>query len=240
VENLFRAIIDNLTFPIGDFAILNLIAATTNAFNGALLARRPTHYRHYTLVGIVLLAATAGIAVGVSRDIILLEVPAALLNPWYLVLSGLAAVLALAIEFRSGQQLREGLFQFMTALSLPWFAAIGANAALEAQLPIMGALAIGVIGGTAGRYVVDLTSDVTPKQFIRGEWFVGTALLTSAVYVVLYYVGWSIWPATLLAVGIGFALHERVPADLALVALDHNESVRTPDPDGGRTCSDHG
>jgi uncharacterized membrane protein YeiH len=205
LENLLRAIVDSLTFPVGDFAVLNLIAATTNAFNGALLARRPTHYRHYTLVGILLLAATAGIAGGVSRDVILLKIPAALTNPWYLILSGLAAALALSIEFRSGQRFREGMFQFMTALSLPWFAAIGANAALEAQLPIMSALAIGAIGGTAGRYVVDLTSDVTPKQFVKGEWFVGTAVLTSAVYVVLYYAGWSIWPATLLAVGIGFA-----------------------------------
>lgn len=30
------------------------------------------------------------------------------------------------------------------------------------------------------------------------------AVLTSAVYVVLYYFGLSIWPATLLAVAVGF------------------------------------
>jgi uncharacterized membrane protein YeiH len=87
---LLHAIADNLAFPLGDFAIINLIAATTNAFNGALLARRPTHYRHYTLVGIVLLASIAGIAGGVSRDVILNTVPAALTNPWYLILSALA------------------------------------------------------------------------------------------------------------------------------------------------------
>ena len=30
---------------IGDFTTLDLIAAATNALNGALLARRPDHYR---------------------------------------------------------------------------------------------------------------------------------------------------------------------------------------------------
>jgi uncharacterized membrane protein YeiH len=119
----------------------------------------------------------------------------------------------LLIHYGAGQRFREGLFQFMTAFSLPWFAVIGADAALDAQLPIMGALAIGVVGATAGRYVVDLTSGVTPKQFVRGEWFVGTALLTSALYVVLYYAGLSIGPATLLAVRCGFVFR--------LIALVH-------------------
>jgi uncharacterized membrane protein YeiH len=103
MENLLHAIQDNLTVPLGKFLIIDLIP-TTNAFNGALLARRPTHYRQYTLIGIILLGSIAGIASGV----------------------------------------------------------------------------------------------------VRGEWFVGTALLTTTVYIVLYYVGRTIWPASLLSVGIGF------------------------------------
>jgi hypothetical protein len=34
-------------------------------------------------------------------------------------------------------------------------------------------------GPTAGRYFIDVTSGVTPKQFIKGEYFVTTALLAS-------------------------------------------------------------
>jgi uncharacterized membrane protein YeiH len=205
MDNLLRAIVNNLTFPLGDFVIIDLIAATTNAFNGALLTRRPTHFRHFTLMGIVLLASLAGISGGVSRDVILNKIPGALTNPWYLILCVVAALLALRINYTGGQRFREGLFQFMTAFSLPWFATIGADAALEAQLPIMGALAIGVVGATAGRYLVDLTCGVPPKQFVRGEWFVGTALLSSSAYIVFHYLGLTIWPATLLAAGIGFA-----------------------------------
>jgi hypothetical protein len=38
---------------VGNFLIIDLIAATTNAFNGALLARQPDHYRRYTVIGIL-------------------------------------------------------------------------------------------------------------------------------------------------------------------------------------------
>jgi uncharacterized membrane protein YeiH len=45
---------------------------------------------------------------------------------------------------------------------------------------------------------------VTPQHFVRGGWFVGTAALTAGVYVVLYALGVSFWPATLLAWLFGF------------------------------------
>ena len=35
-------------FALGSFTIIDLIAATTNAFNGAILARQPSHYRNFT------------------------------------------------------------------------------------------------------------------------------------------------------------------------------------------------
>ena len=53
-------------FSLGNFTIIDLIAATTNAFNGALLARQPSHYRKYTVVGIVLIAVFGGIGGGVT------------------------------------------------------------------------------------------------------------------------------------------------------------------------------
>ena len=72
-------------WTLGDFVVIDLIAATTNAFNGALLARQPSHYRKYTLVGILLIAVIGGIGGGVTRDILLNEIPSALTNPWYLI-----------------------------------------------------------------------------------------------------------------------------------------------------------
>jgi uncharacterized membrane protein YeiH len=192
----------------GNFLIINLIAATTNAFNGVLLAQRPDYYRpnHWTAVGLLILAIFGGIGGGVTRDILLNKIPAALTNPWYLILCLLAGAIGLAIPFDEGQNFRETLYQFFTAFSLPWYAAIGVQAGLDAHLPAIDCILLGVAGPTAGRFLIDITAGRTAKQFVRGEWFVGTAVLTSVAYLVLAYpLGLTIWPATLLAVAIGFA-----------------------------------
>jgi len=195
-------------FSTSSFTLIDLIAATTNAFNGALLARRPDHWKHWTVVGILLMAVLGGIGGGVTRDVLLNKIPAALTHPSYLILCTLAAVVALRIDWRAGQYFREGLFQFMTAFSLPWYAVVGTDAALNADLPYLGCILIGVVGPTAGRYFIDVTSGLPPKHFIKGEWFVGTAVLVSVVYIVCYEAGLSIWPASLIsfAVGFGFRL----------------------------------
>ena len=52
-----------------DFTIIDLIAATTNALSGALLARRPSHYRHYTVISIVLLVVLPVADRNVKRDL---------------------------------------------------------------------------------------------------------------------------------------------------------------------------
>ncbi len=186
------------------FTIIDLIAATTNAFVGALLARRPDHYRNYTRIGIVLLAIIGGIGGGVARDLILNDIPSAFTNPWYIILCTAAGIIALAISYRFGQKLKEGVFIVMASFSLPWYAAVGVNKALVTGLPYIAAIVIGIIGPTAGRYIIDTVSGVTPKHFVKGEFFVGTALLASVVYLICYVAGLSIWPATLISFAVGF------------------------------------
>ncbi len=191
-------------WSIGSFTAIDLIAATTNAFAGALLCLRPSHYRKYTVVGIVAIAVVGGIGGGVSRDVLLNDIPSALTNPWYVILTVSAGLLALALHYKPEMKFRDGLFVYFTAFSLPWYAAIGVNKALETGIPLVGAVLIGVVGPTAGRFFIDLTSGVTPQQFTRGEWFVGTAVLTSLVYIGCDELGLSIWPATLISVAAGF------------------------------------
>ncbi len=214
---------------VGSFVIIDLIAATTNALNGALLAQRPDYYRgrQWTVVGIIILAIFGGIGGGVSRDVLLNKIPSAFTNPWYLILCILAGIVGMLISFKGGQKFRETFYQFMTAFSLPWYAVIGVGAALSAGLPDIGAIAIGVVGPTAGRFLIDITADKSAKQFVRGEWFVGTAVLTSIVYLILFkYLALTVWPATLIAFAVGFIFRvgaiwycweeplPRVPADV--------------------------
>jgi len=188
----------------GGFTAIDLIAATTNALNGALLARRPDHYRNFTIVGVILMAFLGGIGGGVTRDVLLNKIPAALLNPAYILLCLAAGIVGYQIAFAAGQLFREGLFQFMTSFSLPWYAIVGAQSGEMAHLPVLGTLLLAVVATTAGRYYIDITSGVPPKQFVRGEWFVVTALLTGLVWVICQDAGLNTWWSAGIPFAIGF------------------------------------
>jgi uncharacterized membrane protein YeiH len=190
----------------GDFTTIDLIAASTNALNGAILARRPDHYRNYTVIGILLMALIGGLGGGITRDVLINKIPSALTNPAYITLCLGFGIVGYLIAYDKGQLFREGLFQFMTSFSLPWYAIIGASAGVAAGVPVLGSLLLAVVGPTAGRYFIDITSGVPPKQFIRGEWFVAIAALTGAVWIVLDALGVGTWLAVLGAFAIGFGL----------------------------------
>ena len=61
-------------------------------------------------------------------------------------------------------------------------------------------LFLAVVGPTAGRWYVDVSSGVPPKQFIRGEWFVTTALGTGVIWLICDAIGLGTW----VCVGIAF------------------------------------
>lgn len=196
-------------FKLNVVDYISLIAATTNAFNGALLARRPDHYKHFTLIGVIILAFAGGIGGGIVRDVLVNKVPAPLINPWYLILCLLAAAIALAVDYASEQRFKDGLFQFMTAFSLPWYAIVGAQAALAAHLGYAAAVLIGIIATTAGRWIIDIACNVVPKQLVRGEFFVTAAGLTAIAYLLCNQIfAMSVIASTAIAffVGFGFRL----------------------------------
>lgn len=196
-------------WTLGTAGVISLIAATTNAFNGALLARRPDHYKHFTVMGIIILAYAGGIGGGIVRDVLVNKIPSPLENPWYLIFCFGAAAIALLIDFYSAQRFKDGLFQFMTAFSLPWYAIVGAQAALDAHLGYIAAVIIGIIATTAGRWIIDIACQVVPKQLVRGEFFVTAAALTGIAYVICQQaLGLSVILSTAIAfvVGFGFRL----------------------------------
>lgn len=193
----------------GDLTAIDLVAAGTNALNGALLCRRPDHFKNWTIVGVFLMAVIGGIGGGVTRDVLLNKVPSALENPAYIVLCLVMGAIGYLLAYKKGQLFREGLFQFMTSFSLPWYAIVGAAAGVKAGLPIWGCILLAVVGPTAGRWLIDVSSSVSPKQFIRGEWFVAIAALTGLVWIVLDAAGLTAldgWAAYVLAAAFGYTL----------------------------------
>ena len=195
------------TFTTVDW--ISLIAATTNAFNGALLARRPDHYKHFTVAGIIILAYAGGIGGGIIRDVLCNRVPSPLQNPWYIVACFGAAAIALFVDYASELKFKDGLFQFMTAFSLPWYAIVGVQVALATHLGYLAAILIGIIATTAGRWIIDGACLVVPKQLVRGEFFVTAAALTGIAYLICNQTfSLDIIPSTAIAffVGFGFRL----------------------------------
>jgi uncharacterized membrane protein YeiH len=193
----------------GGDTTIDLIAAGTNALNGAILARRPDHYKNFTIVGVILMAVLGGIGGGVTRDVLVNKIPSALTNPVYITLCLVLGVVGYRLAYAKGQLFREGVFQFMTSFSLPWYAIVGAQTGVTAGLPVWGCVALAVVGPTAGRWLIDVSSGVEPKQFVQGEWFVGIAALTGVVWIVLHDWGltaWDGWAAYLLAFAIGFSI----------------------------------
>lgn len=67
-------------------------------------------------------------------------------------------------------------------------------------LPMIGVLALAVVAATAGGYVIDLTSSVPPKLFVRGEYYVGTALLAAVAWVICHAAGLNDW----ISAGVAF------------------------------------
>ena len=119
----------------GDFTTIDLIAASTNSLNGALLARRPDHYKNWTVVGILLMALLMGLGGGITRDVLVGQVPGALTNPAYITLALAFGTAGYFMAYKGGQLFREGLFQFMTSFSLPWYAIAGAQKGVDVGPP---------------------------------------------------------------------------------------------------------
>ena len=123
----------------------------------------------------MLMALLGGLGGGITRDVLVAEVPSALTNPAYITLALLFGAIGYLLAFGEGQLFREGLFQFMTAFSLPWYAIVGAQKGVTVGLPVFACLLLALVGPTAGRYYIDISSGNTAKQFIRSESFIGTA-----------------------------------------------------------------
>ena len=192
------------------FPEVDLFSAGINALNGVLVARNPSHNRGYTVAGLLIMAYFGGIGGGLSRDILLNDVPGPLKGPNYLIVCPLMGLLGLAIyryaESRE-EQFRTRILAYFKSFTLPWFAILGAHKALDHHLGIFAAIMIGLIATTAGGVFIDLFSGVTPEIVRPSEHIVTTAVLASTVYTLLAMLenaSLTFFPVTLIAVLVSF------------------------------------
>ncbi len=216
-----------MTLP--SFPNVDLFSAGINALNGILVARNPSHNRGYTVVGLLIMAFFGGIGGGITRDLLLNEIPSPIKDVNFLVVCLLMGLLGLAIyryaESRE-EQFRRRTLAFFKSFTLPWFAILGAHKALEHDLGTFAAIVIGMIATTAGGVFIDIFSGVTPEIVRPSEHIVTTAVLASGVYTLLAQMemkSLTFFPVTLIAVLVSFtfrvfAVRDHWPQIVPLVA----------------------
>jgi uncharacterized membrane protein YeiH len=220
------------------FPNVDLFSAGINALYGVLVARQPSHDRGYTAVGLLILAFFGGIGGGVTRDVLLNEVPSPLQDPSYLFVCLLAGLLGLGIYRYAAskeERFRTRTLAYFKSFTLPWFAILGAHKSLEHHLGIWTAIVIGLIATTAGGVFIDLFSGVTPEIVRPSEQLVTTALLASTVYTLLAVQeikSLSFFPVTLIAVLVSFsfrvlAVREHWPSIVPVAAPAAGPGART-------------
>ncbi len=192
------------------FPEVDLFSAGINALNGVLVARNPSHNRGYTVAGLLIMAYFGGIGGGVSRDLLLNEIPGPLKGPAYLIVCPLMGLLGLAIyryAETKEEKFRTRTLAYFKSFTLPWFAILGAHKALDHGLGIFAAIVIGLIATTAGGIFIDLFSGVTPEIVRPCQQLVTTAVIASTVYTVIAVQmkdSQSFFPVTLIAVLVAF------------------------------------
>jgi uncharacterized membrane protein YeiH len=219
------------------FPNVDLFSAGINALNGVLLARNPSHNRGYTVAGLLIMGFFGGIGGGVSRDVLLADIPSPIKDPTYLLVCVLMGVLGLAIYRYADskeERFRTRTLAFFKSFTLPWFAILGAHKALEHNLGIFSAIVIGLIATTAGGVFIDIFSGVTPEIVRPCEHIVTTAVLASMVYTLLAMLQnatLSFFPVTLIAVLVSFtfrvfAVREHWPQIMPLNAPAAGPTLR--------------
>src|SRR5271163_1662978 len=170
------------------FPNIDLFSAGINALNGVLVALQPSHNRGYAVVGLLIMAFFGGIGGGVTRDVLLNDLPSPFRDPNYLLTCILMGLVGLAIYryvATKEERFRTRTLAFFKSFSLPWFAILGAHKALEHNLGICAAILVGLIATTAGGVLIDLFSGVTPEIVRPSQQLVTSALLASTVYTVI-------------------------------------------------------
>jgi len=192
------------------FPSVDLFSAGINALNGVLVARNPSHNRGYAVAGLLIMAFFGGIGGGISRDLLLNDIPSPIQDPRYFVVCLLMGLLGLGVYRYAAskeERFRTRTLAFFKSFTLPWFAVLGAHKALDHGLGFFSAILVGLLATTAGGVFIDLFSGVTPEIVRPCEHIVTTAVLASGVYAVIALItkdSTQFFPITLISVLVAF------------------------------------
>jgi len=160
---------------------LDIFGVIVFALSGALMAGR------YQLdpFGVAVLAAVTAIGGGTIRDVILDTPVFWTVDPIYLYVILVTAVLTIVL-IRQPKRIPKRFLMIADAFGLALFAVLGTQKALTLGSPIPVAIVMGMITGVAGGMIRDVLCNVIP-MILRQEIYATAAILGGALFILLDY-----------------------------------------------------
>jgi uncharacterized membrane protein YeiH len=164
----------------------NLLAVGIGSLQGALFAAQ-FRDRRLDLLGVAIIGIATGFGGGVLRDLLLNEVPRALLSNWYLPVATASALIGMLLQ-RIFHRIQP-LITALDALTIGLFGAIGTTAALALGLPAIPAVFVGAVSAVGGSILRDLLLSVPIALMQVGSLYAIAALVGATSLVVLVSLG---------------------------------------------------
>lgn len=178
----------------------DLVGTFVFALSGALLATR----RDFDVVGVVVLSLAAGLGGGMIRDVLIDDLPAAAIEDEIYLLTVLAAAVAGFLIPEKIERVNNSV-RLLDAAGLGFFAVVGTQKALDADLGVISALLIGVIAAAGGGVIRDLLASTTPL-LLHQDVYALAALLGAIAFLLSREAGLPYAPAAILGVSATFLI----------------------------------
>jgi uncharacterized membrane protein YeiH len=203
---------------------LDLLAVFVGGVAGSLVATR----HNFDITGVIFLAVISGLGGGIIRDTLIQRgTPVALTNSDYLIVAFVAAAVGFFFSQRMGRA--DWVFTVFSALSLGMYTLVGVLKGLEAGLPTLSVLLLGILTTAGGGILLDVFLTRTPETFLPGAPYAVLSLIGGIMVVILDELNasdeWLWWAPVVVVVLLRFVALRfgwRTP-----VATDLPEHVRS-------------
>lgn len=192
---------NSATFVIPFWA--DLLAVGVGSLQGALFASQ-FRDRKLDLLGVAIIGIATGFGGGILRDVLLSEVPAALLSNWYLPVAVASALVGMLLE-RVFSRLRNTI-TVLDALTIGLFGAIGTTKALSLGLPEIPAIFVGALAAVGGSILRDLLLNLPIALMHVGSLYAVAAVAGASTLVLLVGVGANVFGAAVVCVAVTFGV----------------------------------
>lgn len=170
-----------------------------NGLLGAAIARS----RNAPIYGTLFAAVLVGLGGGMVRDMLLGQEPVAISQPVYIpavLLGGVIGSLFFGRVLR-----RPSTFALTQGIVTGFLVTIGAQKALDADTPIISAIALGVVTASFGGILADVMAGYRATVARQAHWIASALVAGSAVFVLIsLWVGF--WPAVIAGVAVASTL----------------------------------